>query len=342
MKRSIIIFCIGILSSLTVFAQQDAQFTLFPWAVSYYNVGAVGEQNNTLCFTGIFRQQYTGFKDVYADPNTGKMIEENTSPQQILLNIETYHKKLHGGIGVSLIKDKIGYYNNIGAKLGYSYKLRIPTGSLGIGIQVGFLNQKLDATKLRPLQDGDAVLGGLANDESWLDMDVNVGFYYKGDHWYAGLSGTQLVENIRLSGDKNILQMTRHLYIHGGYTWTIPQDPSWELEPQTLIKTDFSTAQWDLLLLARYNKILWFGLDYRIQDAVSVVFGARPFYNHSNIYLKGIDLGLGYSFTTSKLGYSQDRSYGDIEVMLRYCFDIFKTESFEGYGNSRTIYKNRY
>ncbi|MBP5711219.1 MAG: PorP/SprF family type IX secretion system membrane protein [Bacteroidales bacterium] len=341
MKRSIIVLLVSLMSGCMLYAQQDAQFALFPWAMPYYNVGAVGEQSNTLCFTGLFRQQYTGFKDTYID-ESGKTVSDNTSPQQLLFNIESYLKKLHGGLGVSIIKDKIGYYNNVGVKIGYSYKLRIPTGSLGIGLQVGFLNQKLDASKLRPLQGGDQVITNFKGEESWLDMDVNFGLYYKGEHWYAGLSGTQLIENVRLSGDKNVLQMTRHMYIHGGYTWTIPQNPNWEIEPQTLIKTDFSTAQWDLILMARYNKILWMGLSYRIQDAVSVLFGARPFFNSSNNYLKGIDLGFAYSFTTSKLGYSKNRSYGDFEIMIRYCFDIFKTETFEGYGSTRSIYKNQY
>ncbi|MCQ2285505.1 MAG: PorP/SprF family type IX secretion system membrane protein [Bacteroidales bacterium] len=341
MKKSVIIFLVSVMSSIAVFAQQDAQFTLFPWAMPYYNVGALGEQSNTLCFTGFFRQQYAGFKDEYTNAY-GAQVSDNTAPQQLMFNIESYLKKLHGGLGVSVIKDKIGYYNNVGVKVGYSYKLRIPTGSLGIGLQVGFLSQKLDGSKMRPLQDGDQILTNLDSKESWLDMDVNFGLYYKGEHWYAGISGTQLVENIRLSGDKNILDMTRHMYIHGGYTWVIPQNPSWELEPQTLIKADFSTAQWDLIVLARYNKILWMGLSYRIQDAVSVLFGARPFANSSNNYLKGLDMGLAYSFTTSKLGYSKNRSYGDIEIMLRYCFDIYKTETFEGYGSSRSIYKNRY
>ena len=341
MKRSIIVLLVSLMSGWALFAQQDAQFALFPWAMPYYNVGAVGEQSNTLCFTGLFRQQYTGFKDTYVDEK-GETHSDNTSPQQLLFNFESYLKKLHGGLGVSIIRDKIGYYNNVGVKIGYSYKLRIPTGSLGIGLQVGFLNQKLDATKMRPLQGGDPILTGFESQESWLDMDVNFGLYYKGEHWYAGISGTQLIENVRLTGDKNVLQMTRHMYIHGGYTWTIPQNPSWELEPQTLIKTDFSTAQWDLILMAHYNKILWMGLSYRIQDAVSVLFGARPFFNSSNNYLKGIDLGLAYSFTTSKLGYSKNRSFGDIEIMLRYCFDIFKQETFEGYGSTRSIYKNQY
>ena len=108
MKKSYILSVFLFVFATSVFAQQDAQFTLFQWATPYYNAGAIGEQSNTLCFTGIFRQQYTGWND-YIDENGTKY---NTSPQQIYFSMESYLRKLHGSLGVSVIKDKIGYFNN--------------------------------------------------------------------------------------------------------------------------------------------------------------------------------------------------------------------------------------
>lgn len=343
MKKKYILGIFLTVFSVSTFAQQDAQFLLFPWATPYYNAGAIGEQSNTLCFTGIFRQQYAGWKDTYVPTNSTDGTQLiNTSPQQIYLSLESYLRKLHGGIGVTFIKDKIGFFNNVGVKLGYSFKLRIPTGTLGIGLQVQMLSQKLDNSYFMPIQQGDALLNSFTKDESWLDLDFSFGLFYKADRWNAGIGMTQIAEKIRLSGDKNSYQMSRNMYIHGGYTWVLPWDPSWEIIPQALIKTDLATAQFDLMVLARYNGILWGGLSYRIQDAVSVLFGARPFYNSSNNYLKGLEMGLGYSFTTSKLGYQKHRSYGDFEIVLRYCFDIYKEEVFSGYGSTRSIYKNQY
>lgn len=342
MRKSYLLSAILFVFTMGAFAQQDAQFTLFQWATPYYNAGAIGEQSNTLCFTGIFRQQYTGWKDYLYDENGNKTGEYNTSPQQLYISMESYLRKLHGSLGVTVIKDKIGYFNNVGVKLGYSFKLRIPTGSLGIVLQAQLLSQKLDPTHFSPTQTGDELIDNMSSKESWLDLDFNFGVFYKADRWNAGIGVTQIAEKIRLSGDKQTLKMSRNLYIHGGYTWVLPWDPSWEILPQALIKTDLSAAQFDLMLLARYNGILWFGASYRIQDAVSVLFGARPFFNSSNNYLKGLEMGLGYSFTTSKLGFKTDRSYGDIEIMLRYCFDIYKEEVFSGYGSTRSIYKNQY
>ncbi len=339
MKKSIIVLLVLISGYSGAFAQTDAQFTLFPWASMYYNAGATGEQSNTLCFTGIFRQQWTGFTDVYKDENN-ILQKDNTSPQQTLFNLETYSRKIRGAFGISFLQDKIAYFKNIGVRLGYAYKLNLPGGKLGIGAQIGFLNSQLDMGKLRPGQSGDPILVG-SSEDSHMDLDFNFGLYYKAERWFAGVSSTQTFGGIRISGD-DIVNLSPQLFISGGYYWTLPWDPSWTIEPQALVKTDYKSFQLDFMVLARYNGILWGGLSYRIQDAVSIVFGARPFYNSSNNYLKGLDIGLSYGITTSKLGFTQNRSYGDIEVMVRYCFDIFKEEVFSGYGSTRSIYKNQY
>ena len=326
------------------FAQTDAQFTLFPWASLYYNPGAAGEQNNTLCFTAFFKQQYMGFKDVYYDETAKKEVAENASPQQILFNAEFASRKIRGAFGLSIIKDKLGLVqDNVGVRLGYAYKQPLGNGNLGIGLQVGFLNMALNTAKFRPTDGGDPIITAAEAAKSYMNLDFNFGLFYKTEQWYVGASATNLIASNKLTisgGDE--LYSTRQIYFHGGYIWTIPNNPSWTIEPQALIKTDLSTAQLDLIALARYNGVLWTGLSYRIDDAVSVLFGARPFYNSSNNYLKGLDVGVSYSFTTSKLGYKAQRSAGDVEIMVRYCFDIFRKEVFSGYGSTRSIYKNQY
>ena len=326
------------------FAQDDAQFTFFPWVTSYYNAGGIGEQNNTLCFTADYSNKYLGWGDL---PSTAINNDTalHTAPQDFLFSIESYLRKLHGSIGVTLVHDRIGFYSNTGVKLGYAYKMRVGGGHLGIGLQASLFNQSIDKASFRPIVEGDPVLAQLS--ESTLDIDFNFGLLYKTDQWYVGLGWTQIAalfdkkQALRVSGDFGPRRSSQ-LYLHGGYTWVMPFNPNWELIPQAMVKTDFKTYQREILALARYNGVYWGGLGYRFQDAVSIAFGARPFYNSSNIYLKGLDLGVSYSITSNSLGYKKHRSFGDVEVVVRYCFDIYKPEVFSGYGNSRHIYKNRY
>ena len=332
--------------TMTGFAQDDAQFTFFPWVTSYYNAGGIGEQHNTLCFTADYNNKYLGWRDGSSSSTTiNNDSLFRSAPQSFFFSIESYLKKLHGSLGVTLIHDRIGIYSNTGVKLGYAYKLRLGGGHLGIGAQISLYNQAIKPDQLTPIQPGDPILDQLS--ESTLDLDFNFGVLYKADQWYVGAGWTQMAalfdknQVLRVSGEYGPTRSS-HLYIHGGYTCVLPFNPNWELLPQAMVKTDFKTFQWEVLALARYNGVYWGGLGYRFQDAVSLIFGARPFHNSSNIYLKGLDLGVSYSFTSNTLAFKRNRSFGDVEVVVRYCFDIYKPEVFSGYGNSRYIYKNRY
>ena len=333
---------VAMASMMSGFAQDDAQFTFFPWVTSYYNAGGIGEQHNTLCFTADYNNKYLAWGDASAINNDSLF---HSAPQDFLFSIESYLKKLHGSLGVTLVHDRIGIYSNTGVKLGYAYKLRLGGGHLGIGAQVSLFNQAIKPDPLHPLQEGDPLLQMLS--ESTLDLDFNFGVLYKTEQWYVGVGWTQMAalfdkqQVLRVSGEYGPRRSSQ-LYLHGGYTWVLPANPNWELIPQALVKTDFKTYQWEILALARYNGVYWGGLGYRFQDAVSLLFGARPFYNSSNVYLKGLEAGLSYGITANKLGYRVHRSFGDVEVMVRYCFDIYKPEVFSGYGSSRSIYKNWY
>lgn len=344
-KRFAIMLMFTLVMGGVCYAQDDVQFTLFPWATSYYNAGGIGEQNNTLCFTGIYNNKYLGWNDVYMQGDSLK--KDKTAPQDFYFSLESYLKKLHGSLGVTFVNDIIGFYNNIGVKLGYSYKLRIANGHLGIGAQISLYNQTLKSSdSWRPIQTGDPLLDQLG--ESTMDLDFSLGLQYKSDLWYAGVSVTQLASAfdkkrvLRLSGNQDYISRNPQMYFHGGYTWIIPSNPNWEILPHAMVKTDFKSYQIDLMALVRYNGLFWGGLGYRLNDNVSLIFGTRPFYNSSNVYLKGLEAAVSYGITTNTLAYRANRSFGDVEVMIRYCFDIYKPEVFSGYGSTRNIYKNQY
>ncbi len=361
MRQKIIILLCFALGSLSLSAQQDAQFTLFPWASLYYNPGMAGEQSNTLCFTGIFTNRYTSLKDnqylseiasqtgtTGTGADASSDYEDYLGARDFLINAEFYSRKIRGAIGLSIVGDNIFPFSNVTVRLGYTYRMRIAGGSLGIGFQASLFNQKLDPNKWRYIQDNDPVitkiqeLGGTEG-PSYMDMDFSLGLHYRAETWDVGLSAVNLLGNssITLSGGEE-LKLARQIYLHGGYIWTLPWNPNWTIEPKALIKTDFASYQIDAMILTRYNGVIWGGVGYRINDMASLLIGARPFYNSSNIYLKGLDVGFAYSFTTTKFAYQSRGSFGDFEVMIRYCFDIYKTETFSGYGSSRSIYKNQY
>jgi len=361
MRYRFIIFLL--LPFYTLTAQEDPRFTLLPWLQPFFNPGAMGEKENHLNFIGVLRQ-HTFLMHDDIDENNSNINDQNgnnqkkpngnnqkpkgtpTNGEQIFLNIDSYIKQIRGAVGVAFLKDKNGYLDNIGFRLGYAAKLRIRGGKLGIGIQFGFLNMKPPTVKLNPNEESDNTLNTLGQSgASVLDFDMNVGLHYKAPTWHAGVSCTRLLGGgkVRLSGEKNVFNdIPPQLYITGGYIWDLNTAMPWSIEPNVLIRTNFATWTLDVMAVARYNGILWFGLSYQHNWAIAALFGAVPFYNGTNNYLKGLELGFAYSFQTTKLAYRQNSSMGDFEILVRYGFNFYKEKVLTGYGSSRHLYKNQY
>lgn len=320
MKR-VYIFVFLMVSVIGLKAQQETQFTQHPYAILPFNPGYAGS-NNAICATTLFRQQWTGFND----PNG-----ELTSPQDILFTLEAPISLLKGGVGLSVMKDKIGYEDNTQVKFGYAYRLPIGRsgGVLGIGAQVGFLNKKIDFTKFVSIEPNDPRLMGRAS-ESDMFTDMSFGLFYKvPNQYYFGVAATQLLEPKGDAAGGTGVQMKRHFFINGGYEWIYPSEPNLVLEPSLMIKTDFASAQYDLSLIGRWNNQFWGGLNYRFQDAIGLVLGVNPFQTGA---MRGLKVGYAYDFTTSDLG-RKGRSSGSHEIMLRYCFNIVRPVY-------QTVYKN--
>ena len=344
-----------------LFAQgDDPLFTFFPWGQSFYNPGAMGEKENHMNFVGILRQQSMGMRDTYADlensqdpdiPNNNEQKDKKTKypsqgGQQVLLNIDSYIKKIRGAVGITFLKDLNGNdegFNNTGFRVGYATKFRVHRGKLGIGIQFGFLNTKAVVDRWNPNQPGDPTIA-LWNGEqsSIMNFDINFGLMYRTPTWYVGVSGTKLLGGVRVSGDADMLTKTpQQLYVSGGYIWELKTAVPWSIEPHVLIRTNLATWHLGVMALARYNGILWFGMGYQ-NIGIAALFGATPFYNQGNEYLKNLELGVAFTFPTTKFGYTSGGSWGDFELVVRYGFNFYKERTLSGYGSSRHLYKNQY
>jgi len=348
MRVKYTLFLLLLLPFFSLFAQ-NPQFSFFSWAQPYFNPAAIGEKENHINFVGFYREgpmrdldstkagggtQGTGSEGGYKFPQIGQ--------RQVLLHIDSYIKKIKGGVGVNFLSDKDGYTDKAGFSIGYAQKFRIRGGKLGVGVQLGFLNQT-------PPKDNDLIMHDpeqLFNSvESFLDFDMNFGLIYRTPTWYVGLSGTNLIGGgVRISGSEvSYLSVGRQYYLSGGYIWNLRTAVPWTIEPSVLIHTcNFAVWHYNVMALARYNGILWFGLSYQHNNAIAVLLGATPFYNSTNDYLRGLELGFAYGFDTKKTAYVKGGTWGDFEIVFRYGFNFYKEKTLTGYGSSRHLYKNQY
>jgi type IX secretion system PorP/SprF family membrane protein len=323
--RNAILLTFCLLLFIASKAQQEPQFTQNMFNILTYNPGFAG-MNNGICISGIIRQQWAGFKD--ADGN-------KVGPETFLLNVHSPIRVIHGGIGGVIMQDKIGFSRTINLKFGYSYHANIGTGKLGIGAMVGFFNRYTDFSKLEPAEP-DPLLDQLQGEESEMLIDFSLGLFYNvPNEYYLGLSvqqiaatdGKELASHSDSTGSY-VLNTTldRTFFLNGGYSFVFPSNPAFTLDPSVLIKTDFASTQLDVAALVKYNQKFWGGLNYRLEDAVSVIVGLE---------FKNFKLSYAYDITTSKMGLS--RTGGSHEIFLNYCFKIQAEKGRRSYKNTRFL-----
>ncbi len=311
-------FALFLLASGSVVAQQEAQFAHNRFYNTAYNPAFVGSVNG-ICATGLYRQQWVGFKD----QNNGDKI----APETYGVSINSPIGILHGGIGGTIYNDKLGYWNEIGLTINYAYRVDVGMGNLGIGVQVGFINGKIDFSKLieGALDPDDPVLAGKAQES---DMLLNFGFglhYFVPDKFYVGLSSTRLTESSS-PGDILAYKTKRHYYLSAGYFFTFQNNPSWEIEPSILVKSDAVKTQIDIAAMVKYNNKVWGGVSYstiRVVDPLSILVG---------LAIKDVRIGYAYTIPSSNIG-----SSGSHEVMVGYCFKIDMDRGRRSYKNTRFL-----
>ncbi len=304
-KRLIFFFFLGFFIG-EMQAQFDAQFSQYVENKAAMNPGAIAE-NDLLNLFGVYRGQWTGFKnapsDMFFSVNTPVSIEG------------TKH-----GVGLSFFKSSAGLFVNQSVLLQYSYKMRLFDGILGLGLNIGFMNQTFDP-------DGKVNLTGGAGEDMGNDFhvendpsvpkggddspnafDAGFGAYFSNKKMYVGLSALHLTAP-SMSYDElaKDLYVPRVFYLTGGYNISL-SNTLYVLKPSALVKTDFKSYQMELTGLLEYNKTIQGGLSYRFEDAFVFIVGINLF--------SGLYAAYSYDLPVSRMILSG----GSHEISLRYSF----------------------
>lgn len=297
MKKVLVLICVFI--SINAFAQQDIQVTHNMFNRYMVNPGFAGSEDK-MTATLLYRNQWVGFEGAPTSQN---------------FNFTAPSYKLAGGVGINVISDQIGDgFSHQTATVSYAFQARMSKEStLGIGLSVGVTNIGFDYDVwLAP--DG----GGGQNDPSIPDADasatipdIGFGLYFTKKSFYLGVSATRLFEFTAEfpGGDAADYTPVRHIYLSTGFEYDLNRYLT--LQPSVFAKTDDTQAQFDFGMNLRYDDVIWGGLAYRVDDAISFLAG----YQISDDFL----LGYSYDLTTSDLRTEQSGSH---EVILKYSFNV--------------------
>lgn len=308
------------------FAQQDAMFTKYMFNSLLYNPAYAGSKGH-MAISALHRNQWYG-------------IDGAPSTQSFTLHTPLQNDRV--GVGFSLVTDKIGPTNNLGANLSYAY--RIPMGkkggSLAIGLQAGVYNWRANWNMLN-LQDNSDIAFAELEPNRWLP-NFGVGLYYSTKHFYIGASSPHLVEYDLRDAEDITTEIFARQYRHyfGMVGAAIPiKGNALIFKPSLLIKNVglFSSlskeeafqsigapTEFDIDLSLLIYETFWIGTSFR--SAIEAFNDTSTFdsidiwasYNLRN----GLRIGLAYDFTLTKL---RQPAQGTFEVMLGYEFD-YKTK----------------
>jgi type IX secretion system PorP/SprF family membrane protein len=289
MKKIVSIVSI-VLSASGAIAQQEAMYTHYAFNTLSINPAYAGSRE-ALTITALHRSQWVGFKG---------------APTSQTVNVHAPVSE-DMGVGLSVMRDKLGPVNTTSVFADYAYKVPLLTGKLSMGIKAGFDMLNLDLTNLTAIDAGDVA----AQNYSKTNINFGLGAHYTTDKYFVGLSTPRLLpvryypDNVQgFKANQKI-----HAYLMGGYVFDI--NPKLQIKPIALIKTTGAApTQAELTGIATLDKRLEIGAMFRTGDAIGVLAG----FNFDN------SLRLGYSFDWS-YGLNTGRyNAGSHELVLRYDF----------------------
>ena len=294
--RWVLCFCFGLLF-VQGQAQTDARYSQY-WALpGYYNAGAAGsgDRLNLLAATS---QQWVGMPG---------------APSSFFVSADMPFRflKQNHGVGIIIDNGKEGLYSNILLGVQYAFKVKLWQGYLGLGVQLGMVDQKWDGTKVD--------LSGVEGDDyhqstddaipttelEGTAFDMAFGIYYTHKYFWVGLSATHLTEPTISFEEKYETYVPRLYYFMAGGNIPI-KNTLFELQPSLMLRTDFLFTQFELSMRVKYNRLFWGGLGYRLNDALIVMIGAE---------YKNFFAGYAYDYPLSAV---VKVSSGGHEVFLGY------------------------
>ena len=315
MRRLLISFLCGFITIFDIIGQQDPQYSQYMFNHMAINPGYAGS-NDATCISAVHRQQWVGI---------------DGAPVTSVFTANAPFKLFNAshGIGLTVMSDLIGYYQDVSAGLDYAFRIPLGHGKLGIGVSGMFLNKALKARWNIPNGDwmSDPYIPN--EDGSVIGFDMGVGVFYRADNVYLGISSTHLLEpSLRYADrDKAKDMLKRHYYATAGCLLPL-NNPAWEVAPSLMIFSDGTASQFTSNVNLWYNKKIWGGLGYRLNESFIAMIGVDLF--------NGVKIGYSFDYTYSSL-----RSYitagGSHEVVVSYCFNLVKEKVVKKYKSVRFL-----
>lgn len=307
MKKLIILNLITWILSIAsqdAFAQQDPHYTQFMFNKLAFNPAYAGSAKGT-CLTGLYRNQWVGFEG---------------HPITQVLGIHTSLKDDRVGIGLNMVRDRIGPSTSLNIQMSYAYRINVGAGDLAFGLMGRVHDYKLDFSKANVNESFDLLID--SPDSNRALINAGAGLYYETEKFYAGLSVPRLIKNDisllpnDIQTDSPSAVAETHAYLMAGAL--LPLSEKIQLKPATLIKyASNSPLNFDIHAGLLFDELVYAGLTYRLGESSIKNMGESLDFVLQLHLNEQFTMGGAFDFTLSELA---DFQSGSFEILLQYCF----------------------
>ena len=291
-------------------AQENTHFSQGIFNQAYVNPAYAGSAGNLFQATGAMRMEMVGFEG---------------SPTTSILTVHGGIGAIHGGIGISIFNDKLGYYSMPGVSFSYAFRFKLWDGNFALGLSAGLVNSSINGTQWKyPDGSGSSDPAIPTQDESGVNPDFGIGAYYDNGDFFAGISCMHLTGTKITKTDKQS-RLPQVAHAIAGYNFML-SDPRFQIRPYVYASTDFAISHYSLGAHVFYQNKLWGGLSYRWNEAVVGNVGFEIF--------GGVKIGYAYDFTITR---ARQGSKGAHEIVLNYNFTLATEKRKQQYRSVRYL-----
>lgn len=298
-------------------AQTENFSSLNMFNYMYYNPGYAGD-GNEIETRALIRSQWMGF---------------DGAPQTQTFSVDAPIKLfgIKNGLGLTIINDGIGNFQNTGLNFSYAYRRVMMQGEVGLGAGLSMTNQSFKGSWIFPDGSSSDPWVPQNTEDKPMFFDMNLGFYYSSDNVYLSCSMRNLLQSqIKYSStsegeDVKSSYNARQLFVGAGYEYQL-NNPLFTLKPNLFVATDFASTSFALTGIVTYNEKFYGGISYKPIDAIIFLAGiSLP---------SGIEVAVSYDLTTSSI---IKYSSGSFEFMVGYSFSLDKDKDNRKYKSVRYL-----
>jgi type IX secretion system PorP/SprF family membrane protein len=313
--KSFRLLCVGLLLSSALFAQQKPEYTQYILNQYILNPALSGIDNYTdikassrIQWVGINGAPVTTYLTIQGpigkqdDKTTVTTLFPNRDGENPLGKQYWQDYKAsppHMGIGLQVINDQTGPFNNFSVYGTYAYHVPLSARtnlSMGIGLGASDLtlnNSKLNWGDINP----DQSVTKNSSEIGKTQVDANAGLWLYSADYFVGLSAEQLLPQKLVFTNASVSytaqgKLVPHYFFTTGYRFMLNDDVN--VVPSIMVK-DVSPVpiQVDFNAKVEYQDLVWIGGTYRDLDGFAAMVG----FNAANIFT----FSYSYDYSTTQL-----------------------------------------